>query len=399
MMYFSECRNERETRAVWPLRVLIGVIALGIGAGTAADVVGPQSRVALVIGNSAYRQAEELPNPRNDADAIAEVLTRTGFEVDLKTDLDQLGMQHALRDFGLQGRSRRRRAGVLRRPRRPGRRRELPAADRRHARARARPAVRGAAAQPGDGRGRAGAEARPRDPRRLPRQPARRAAAAHARADPLAPGRRRPRAHGEPAERHDDRLRHPAGRGRGRRQRRSTAPMPPPCSSTSRSPASSSTSCSARCATRCWSTPPTGRSRAPTTRSARSRSTSSSPSPTSGRSCRGWRRSRCSTTPAPTPLGIGRPMDPDDDPLTVEVSGLPINGTVKIGDQEVCDRRRADRRPADHRDLQPGRRAAPAMPARSRSCSGTIAAAPRSAGCRSRSSAPTSRRWSRPRAC
>ena len=36
-----------------------------------------------------------------------------------------------------------------------------------------------------------------------------------------------------------------------------------------------------------------------------------------------------------TPLGIGRPMDPDNDPLTVEVSGLPVNGTVKIGDQEV----------------------------------------------------------------
>jgi hypothetical protein len=38
---------------------------------------------------------------------------------------------------------------------------------------------------------------------------------------------------------------------------------------------------------------------------------------------------------AATPLGIGRPVDPDDDPLTVEVSGLPINGTVKIGDQEI----------------------------------------------------------------
>jgi formylglycine-generating enzyme required for sulfatase activity len=100
MMYFSECRNEREKRAVWPLRVLIGAIAFAIGAGTAADA-GAAGRVALVIGNSAYRHAEELPNPRNDANALAEVLTRTGFEVDLKTDLDQLGMQHALRDFGL----------------------------------------------------------------------------------------------------------------------------------------------------------------------------------------------------------------------------------------------------------------------------------------------------------
>ena len=29
-------------------------------------------------------------------------------------------------------------------------------------------------------------------------------------------------------------------------------------------------------------------------------------------------------------------MDPDGDPLTVEVSGLPINGSVKIGDREVA---------------------------------------------------------------
>ena len=67
---------------------------------TAGDAAAAK-RVALVIGNSAYQHAEELPNPRNDAKAIAEALTRAGFEVDLRTDLDQLGMQHALRDFGL----------------------------------------------------------------------------------------------------------------------------------------------------------------------------------------------------------------------------------------------------------------------------------------------------------
>jgi uncharacterized caspase-like protein len=58
-------------------------------------------RVALVIGNSAYKNAEKLQNPGNDARSIAEVLTRTGFEVTLGTDLDQPGMQQALRDFGL----------------------------------------------------------------------------------------------------------------------------------------------------------------------------------------------------------------------------------------------------------------------------------------------------------
>ena len=74
------------------------MLSLGLGnAGGAAAA----SRVALVIGNSAYRHAEELPNPRNDATAVADVLRRADFEVDLKTDLDQLGLQHALRDFGL----------------------------------------------------------------------------------------------------------------------------------------------------------------------------------------------------------------------------------------------------------------------------------------------------------
>ncbi|MCE3247684.1 MAG: hypothetical protein K0R41_1509, partial [Geminicoccaceae bacterium] len=85
---------------MWPLRLLIGLIALGIGIG-ASEVVRAETRVALVIGNSAYRNAEQLPNPKNDAAAISEALRRTGFEVDLRTDLDQLGMQHALRDFGL----------------------------------------------------------------------------------------------------------------------------------------------------------------------------------------------------------------------------------------------------------------------------------------------------------
>ena len=53
------------------------------------------------MGNSAYQHADELPNPRNDANAIAEALTRTASRSTCRTDLDQLAMQHALRDFGL----------------------------------------------------------------------------------------------------------------------------------------------------------------------------------------------------------------------------------------------------------------------------------------------------------
>ena len=63
--------------------------------------VVPGARVALVIGNSAYQNAETLANPETDAIAIGAALERIGFEVDLRTDLDRLGMQHAVRDFGL----------------------------------------------------------------------------------------------------------------------------------------------------------------------------------------------------------------------------------------------------------------------------------------------------------
>ena len=46
------------------------------------------SRVALVIGNGAYRYASELPNPPKDAEAIAQVLERIGFLVLKGIDLN-----------------------------------------------------------------------------------------------------------------------------------------------------------------------------------------------------------------------------------------------------------------------------------------------------------------------
>lgn len=60
-----------------------------------------QERIALVIGNSAYEHATALPNPRNDAVAIGDALQDVGFDVTVSIDLDQRGMQAALRDFGL----------------------------------------------------------------------------------------------------------------------------------------------------------------------------------------------------------------------------------------------------------------------------------------------------------
>ncbi|WP_246791515.1 SUMF1/EgtB/PvdO family nonheme iron enzyme [Bradyrhizobium commune] len=57
-------------------------------------------RIALVIGNSAYERVPQLPNPVNDATAMAEMFKKAGFEaVALKLDLKALEMRRALREF------------------------------------------------------------------------------------------------------------------------------------------------------------------------------------------------------------------------------------------------------------------------------------------------------------
>ncbi len=56
-------------------------------------------RVALVIGNSAYKAVLELPNPRNDAAVVAAELTHLGFEVIEKHDLGVAGMRRVLGEF------------------------------------------------------------------------------------------------------------------------------------------------------------------------------------------------------------------------------------------------------------------------------------------------------------
>jgi len=56
-------------------------------------------RVALVIGNSAYRHAAELKNPRNDAADVSSALEKLGFNVITGLDLDKQGMDRAIRNF------------------------------------------------------------------------------------------------------------------------------------------------------------------------------------------------------------------------------------------------------------------------------------------------------------
>jgi uncharacterized caspase-like protein len=57
-------------------------------------------RVALVIGNSSYQNVPKLPNPTNDARAIADLLRNAGFDViDSRADLGIAVTRRALREF------------------------------------------------------------------------------------------------------------------------------------------------------------------------------------------------------------------------------------------------------------------------------------------------------------
>jgi len=61
-----------------------------------------ERRVALVIGNSAYRASgvQPLPNPRRDAEAMAGLFRQLGFQaVSLHHDLDRAGTLRALSEF------------------------------------------------------------------------------------------------------------------------------------------------------------------------------------------------------------------------------------------------------------------------------------------------------------
>jgi uncharacterized caspase-like protein len=60
-----------------------------------------EKRVALVIGNSAYKNVARLTNPINDATAVANMFKAAGFDsVDSKLDATVAEMRRALREFG-----------------------------------------------------------------------------------------------------------------------------------------------------------------------------------------------------------------------------------------------------------------------------------------------------------
>ena len=80
-------------------RLIVGLVLVVVWALARADANAADVRVAMVVGNAAYKSAP-LKNPVNDARAIARALQEVGFEVDLQENLSQQGFVTALRNFG-----------------------------------------------------------------------------------------------------------------------------------------------------------------------------------------------------------------------------------------------------------------------------------------------------------
>ena len=58
-----------------------------------------EKRVALVVGNSSYQNVGRLPNPAKDADAVAQMFKKAGYEVSLLRDVGNLDFKRGIRKF------------------------------------------------------------------------------------------------------------------------------------------------------------------------------------------------------------------------------------------------------------------------------------------------------------
>ncbi|WP_167771336.1 caspase family protein [Bradyrhizobium niftali] len=77
-----------------PFALLIFAVLLACGPAHA------EKRVALVIGNSAYKSVPRLTNPVNDATLVGGMFKKAGFDdVDVRLDLNAADMRRSLREF------------------------------------------------------------------------------------------------------------------------------------------------------------------------------------------------------------------------------------------------------------------------------------------------------------
>lgn len=80
--------------------VLVCGFCLAAGVLFTTATIAADRRVALVIGNSAYKNASSLSNTINNSTAIAALFKSVGFEVVIsRTDLGVVDFKRAVREF------------------------------------------------------------------------------------------------------------------------------------------------------------------------------------------------------------------------------------------------------------------------------------------------------------
>src|SRR3954454_21551418 len=80
---------------------LIPVLVLAlVWSPLAVDTARADRRVAFVVGNGAYKNVAQLPNPPVDATAMAVTLRNVGFDVVGGTNLNREQMTEKLLEFG-----------------------------------------------------------------------------------------------------------------------------------------------------------------------------------------------------------------------------------------------------------------------------------------------------------
>lgn len=85
-------------KTIWAFFAVMLILAGIAAASPAGAQSSPEKRIALVVGNAAYK-AGALPTPANDAGLIAQTLQAAGFDVIGARDLDQNGLRDTVRDF------------------------------------------------------------------------------------------------------------------------------------------------------------------------------------------------------------------------------------------------------------------------------------------------------------
>ena len=83
------------------LRAIVAITAGLMAIGVCAQAARSEQRIALVIGNAAYK-VDPLDNTVNDARAVAQALSAAQFKVSLRENLDRRSLFEALRVFGSQ---------------------------------------------------------------------------------------------------------------------------------------------------------------------------------------------------------------------------------------------------------------------------------------------------------